>query len=82
MGAFSRNIPAGLYDNGGILRPGWNLAYNGTGAREHLVPAAPAAPVVLEVRANDQQTSQLLANLLRKAIRAKGGNVQTALGTR
>lgn len=29
----------GVFDTGGILDPGWNMAYNGTGAREHLVRA-------------------------------------------
>lgn len=29
------------FDNGGILRPGWNRVYNGTGALEPLVPLRP-----------------------------------------
>jgi len=44
--------------------------------------AKAAAPVVLEVRSSGSKLDDLLVELIRKSIRAKGGNVQVVLGSR
>jgi TP901 family phage tail tape measure protein len=35
--AWAHEVSAGWYDRGGYLRPGWNLAYNGTGKTERVL---------------------------------------------
>ena len=35
-GASSYGVPVGRFDTGGVLRPGYTLAYNGTGSDEYL----------------------------------------------
>ena len=37
-GAWNSELTRGWYDNGGILKPGFTLAYNGTGRPEMVVP--------------------------------------------
>jgi hypothetical protein len=39
------------------------------------------APVVLEIRSSGSKLDDLLVELLRKAVRVRGGNVQTVMGT-
>jgi hypothetical protein len=41
--AESHELGYGWYDQGGLLKPGLTLAYNGTGKNEVVSPAAPAA---------------------------------------
>jgi hypothetical protein len=42
--AYAHELAYGWYDQGGLLKPGLTLAYNGTGKNEQVVsPAAPAA---------------------------------------
>jgi hypothetical protein len=36
MGGHADHVHLGLYDTGGVLRPGWTLAYNGTGTNEYV----------------------------------------------
>lgn len=48
--------------------------------RINAAQAAAAKPVVLELRSSGSKTDDLLLELLRKAIRARGGNVQVVLG--
>jgi len=38
--------------------------------------------MVLEIRSGGSRLDDLLVELLRKSVRAKGGNVQVALGSR
>lgn len=38
--AFRRRVRAQTYDTGGVLRPGYTLAYNGTGRNERVVTAS------------------------------------------
>lgn len=40
------HVHVGSYDEGGFLRPGWNLAWNGTGRPEPVGPARGAAPSI------------------------------------
>lgn len=52
------------------------------GVRVHSPSTAEGQRMVLEIRADDNRMSQLLVEVLSKAVRIRGGNVQTVLGTR
>lgn len=41
--AWAHSQRTGWYDKGGILEPGWTLAYNGTGKQERVVPPGSSA---------------------------------------
>jgi hypothetical protein len=72
-------------DTGTTLAPGWNLRYNGTGRREHLMPAEPAQQRDLNIVLNldGKRVANVIVDPLRGVVRAKGGgNVQAVLGTR
>ena len=60
------HIHWGMFDRGGYLRPGWNMAYNGTGALEPVGPAAGS-------------TYYITVNLHGKATAADGQEVVDAL---
>jgi Prophage tail length tape measure protein len=65
-----------VMDAGGWLAPGWNPPlYNGTGRPERV-----GGPVILEIRSGGSRMDDLLVELLRNAVRVRGGNVQLALG--
>jgi hypothetical protein len=36
-GAWAHELSAGWYDHGGVLNPGWTMAYNGTGRPEQVL---------------------------------------------
>ncbi len=76
--------PPWVMDTGGVLPPGMSPPiYNGTGGPEYvlrpdqLAAMGDSRKVVLEVRGNSD-----LAQLIRKSVRVKGGDVQRAFGTR
>lgn len=60
------HIHWGMFDRGGFLKPGWNMAYNGTGALEPVGPAAGS-------------TYYITVNLHGKASAADGQEVVDAL---
>lgn len=60
------HIHWGMFDRGGYLKPGWNMAYNGTGALEPVGPAAGS-------------TYYITVNLHGKATAADGQEVVDAL---
>ena len=75
-------------DAGGTLQPGWNLAYNGTGQPEPLVPARPAAaaPIVikLEVKTGPGASAldRAIVDIIKDHARIDGGgDVQVAFGS-
>ena len=37
IGGHGSHVHLGIYDRGGVLKPGWNLAYNGLGRNEALI---------------------------------------------
>lgn len=71
------------YDKGGWLKPGLNLAYNGTGRPEMVLPPGQGGVqrVVLELASSGRDVDEMLLQILRRAVRIRGGgNVQVALG--
>lgn len=79
--AWGHEVDFGWYDHGGYLKPGWTMAYNGTG-RPEPVGAAAGATVVLEIAPGGGTAfDQFMSTWLRKNIRIKGGgDVQAAYG--
>ena len=80
----SYTAPDGVltFDSGrGILRPGFNLAWNGTGRDEALAPAG-SSPVVLEFASGGgSEFEQFMVTMIRRFVRVRGGgDVQTAFG--
>jgi hypothetical protein len=83
----SHTAPGGVlrFDTGrGVLAPGMNLAWNGTGRDEALSRAgAGSGPqtIKLEFAGGGSDLEQLLFQIIRKTVRVRGGgNVQTAYG--
>lgn len=72
-------VPQFHLDNGGTIPTGWSRVYNGTGGPETLV-RADRQRIVLELRSGGTRLDDLLLEVLRKAIRVKGGDVQVVLG--
>jgi hypothetical protein len=70
------------YDNGGWLKPGWNMAYNGTGNWEHLSRDNGSSAIALEVAAGGASAfEQFMVMAIREwVVRKGGGNVQKAFG--
>lgn len=77
-------IPAGVFDSGGTLMPGPNLAYNLTGAPERLNRQGGGNgnnTVTLEIVGGNSDVEQFIVQLIRKYARiSHGGNVQKAFG--
>jgi SLT domain-containing protein len=83
IGAWNHELSAGWYDNGGWLKPGYTLAYNGTGAPEQVVPngVTGGGGIHLHVTPGSSGLDQLFISWLKENIRIMGGgNVQTYLG--
>ena len=57
QGAEAHEIAAGWYDNGGMLKPGLTLAYNGTGRPEMVVPNRGGAQQVIPAQASGRKLS-------------------------
>jgi hypothetical protein len=83
IGAWQHELSAGWYDNGGILKPGLTLAYNGTGQDEYVSRGGPGVHITLELGDSFKQaglTEQQLEDI-RYTVRTKGGgNAQQAFG--
>jgi hypothetical protein len=74
-GGHSDHVHVATYDKGGVLRPGWTMAYNGTGRNEYVSKGA--GDVYLTVNGwvgNDQQLAERLREALIKIGRRNGGN--------
>lgn len=77
--AEAHEMAVGWYDHGGYLKPGWTMAYNGTGKPEP-VGAAIGSNIVLDVQGTGP-LAEFLRLVLRNHIRTRyGGNVNLALG--
>ena len=68
------------YDKGGWLSPGLTMAWNGTGRAERVLGPGETQPVVLEIHAGASAFDQALAEIIRRYVRVRGGNVQLVLG--
>lgn len=82
----SHSAPGGVlrFDTGrGVLAPGMNLAWNGTGRPEALSAsgAGSGGTVTLEFAGGGSDLEQLLFQIIRRTVRVRGGgNVQAAFG--
>ena len=82
----SHTAPGGVlrFDTGrGVLQPGMNLAWNGTGRAEALSRPGGGGgqAITLEFAGGGSDLEQLLFQIIRKTVRVRGGgNVQTAFG--
>lgn len=72
-----RRIPS--FDRGGTLSPGLNTVYNGLGRPEPLRRADAEQRVVLEIHSSGSDIDNMLVKILRRAVKARGGNVQLAI---
>lgn len=85
--AWAHEVNYGWYDRGGTLKPGFTLAYNGTGRPEQVIPGGRGGGDVHVHLHNDgvigsqQELKRWLLESTRELARTKGGgNVQTAFG--
>lgn len=87
--AWAHEVAYGWYDKGGMLKPGFTLAYNGTGRPEQVVPAGRGGGggdvhVHLHnegVIGSQHELQRWLLESTRELTRTRGGgNVQTAFG--
>jgi hypothetical protein len=81
--AWAHELQYNWYDNGGWLKPGMNLAYNGTGRPEHLSndTGGGSGSTCLEVTGGNSDFEQFMVKMLKKWVRVRGGgNVQSAFG--
>jgi hypothetical protein len=82
VGAALTGTPQG-YDNGGWLKPGWNMAYNGTGQPEQVLApgGGRGGTLQLEVSGGASEFERFMAKFIKGYVRIKGGgNVQQAFG--
>lgn len=79
--ALAHEISQGWYDNGGWLKPGWTMAYNGTGKPEP-VGGPGGITVCLEIGSSGNQGfDAFMLEWIRNNVRIKGGgDVQQAFG--
>lgn len=70
-----------VFDRGGWLKPGWNIAYNNTGKNEHLVPADQDIRVQIDVSGANSDAEKFLATMIKKYVKVRGGNVQKVYGS-
>jgi hypothetical protein len=70
------------FDNGGMLPEGLSMVHNGTGAPEPLgnLDKMASADVRLIIDSAGSRLDDLLVEVLRRAVRTRGGNVQAVLG--
>jgi phage-related protein len=83
--AWAHEMSAGWYDGGGWLKPGWNMAYNGTGGLEPVgrqMGAGSDGNITFEIGSTgDAAFDALMLKWLRETVRVKGGGrVQAAFG--
>jgi TP901 family phage tail tape measure protein len=74
-----------VMDAGGTLAPGPNLVLNNTGGPETLRRvgvnhADLGRPIVIEIRGDGTRRADFMVDELRRAVRVRGGDVQTVLG--
>lgn len=83
IGAAAWEASHGWYDQGGWLKPGWTMAYNGTGRPEQVIPSrGRSGRIVLEVHAGTGPVDRFVAEIIKRYVRVSGGgDVQVALGT-
>jgi len=81
-GAWAHELSAHWYDQGGWLPPGVSVAVNQTGRSERVLSpgGGGAQTIVLEVRSGASAFDAALAEIIRKYVRVRGGNVQQVLG--
>ena len=74
-GAWAHEVAQGWYDNGGWLKPGLNMAYNGTGKPERVLgPNDWGGMIQLEVTSGGQSAfEQFMLKMIREFVRVKGG---------
>jgi hypothetical protein len=86
LGPFTGAARGGMvsYDQGGWLRPGATMAWNGTGRPEMVVPARGGGAITLEVTSGgSSEFEQFMTTAIRKWVKVKGGgNVERAFGSR
>ena len=63
------SVSVGTYDNGGYLKPGWNMAYNGTGAPE---PVGGPNNVTIIVNATPHQSEIEVAYAVKSVLQSMG----------
>jgi hypothetical protein len=82
IGAAAHEQQYNWYDNGGWLKPGLTMAYNGTGKPERVIGPNDSVPIVFEIGSSGNQTfDQFMLEWIRNNVRVKGGgNVQAAFG--
>lgn len=80
--AWAHELSHGWYDQGGWLKPGWTMAYNGTGKPERVMPPSASQPITLEITSGGNSAfEQFMLQSIRNWVRVKGGgNVQAAFG--
>jgi hypothetical protein len=77
-GAWAHELSAGWYDRGGWLPTGLSLALNTTGRPERV--GGGEQHIILEVRSGGAPADALVAEMIRRYVRVRGGNVQTVFG--
>lgn len=82
IAAENHEVAYGWYDHGGWLKPGYTMAYNGTGAPERVVGPGQGGGVTLEISSSGNTTfDSMMLEWIRNNARIKGGgNVQKAFG--
>jgi hypothetical protein len=81
--AWSHESSYHWYDNGGALKPGYTLAFNGTGKPEQVIPAGAGGASMTEVRDLLRQLhadNQQLIQVGKQAPAATGQHVGAAIG--
>jgi hypothetical protein len=75
----------GSYDNGGSLKPGWNLAYNGTGKPENVRTSSAEDRLLTELRAVKDAVQEMTKMTMRGEVTLDGkrllGEVKGAFTT-
>lgn len=68
------------YDHGGWLPPGRSIAYNGTGRPERVLGPGEGNCIYMEINSGPSPFDEVLAEIIRKYVRVRGGDVQTVFG--
>ncbi len=80
-GAWQHELDFGWYDNGGWLKPGWTMAYNGTGKPEAVGGAGGSNVTIAIESSGNNDFDGFMLQWIRNHVRVKGGgNVQKAFG--
>jgi hypothetical protein len=81
--AWAHELQYGWYDHGGWLKPGWTMAYNGTGSSEPVGHPGGDFHITLELGSSFKAAglTEEQLNDIRYTVRTRGGgNVQKAFG--